>query len=740
MADVALELVAMNNEVLATATTDAEGYARIPAGLLKGTGGDRPAVLTARRKGQAGEREGAQGGEDFVFLDLTAAPFDLTDRGVEGRAPSGPLDLFLTTDRGIYRTGETVNLTGVLRNASGDAADPLTLTGIVTRPDGAEHARVSLVNDSAGGFVWSQALPETAMRGNWTFAVHTDPERPALASETALIADFEPEKIDAAVSPQAETLDPNNPAPVTVDARYLFGAPATGLEVVGEACLARVAEPWRLSGLCLRPRHRRAGQRAPGVRARRDGRGRGAPRSDLAAFQRPAGTQPLTASLQVRVIDTDGRPIERTADIAVAEDAARLGLRPRFDGAVPQGSEARFDLVAIDRQGARIALEGAAWTLEEIEQTFQWYSIDGRWNYEPIETRRLVGNGTIDIGMDAPATLAETVDWGRYVLTVTDPDGAALPVSTIFTAGWYVSATSVDTPDVARVSLDRPRYAVGETAEVRIEPRFAGPVEVLVLGEGVAARTVADVGAEGGTVRLPVTRDWGPGAYVVAIAYRPMELGDDQMPGRAIGLAHVAVEPGDRALDVSIEAPERTEPRGPLDLVLRVDGVKPGEDAYVTLAMADEGILNITGFEPPSLTDHLFGQRRLGVAIRDVYGRLIDRMQGALGSVRSGGDAGGSYESPPPMDQLVTAFVGPLKVGPDGRVAGHARRARLQRQPHPLRPRLVGDGRRRGGCRRRRARSDRPHRQPPALPRARRRQPRRTRARPCRGAGQAASA
>src|SRR5690606_21617480 len=71
----ALELVAVNNQILGKASTDAAGHARFPAGLLRGTGGDRPSVLTADRNGA-----------DFVFLDLTQAPFDLTDRGVGGRA------------------------------------------------------------------------------------------------------------------------------------------------------------------------------------------------------------------------------------------------------------------------------------------------------------------------------------------------------------------------------------------------------------------------------------------------------------------------------------------------------------------------------------------------------------------------------------------------------------------------------------------------------------------------------
>ncbi|OZA13251.1 MAG: PAN domain-containing protein, partial [Rhodobacterales bacterium 17-64-5] len=63
-----------------------------------------------------------------------------------------------------------------------------------------------------------------------------------------------------------------------------------------------------------------------------------------------------------------------------------------------------------------------------------------------------------------------------------------------------------------------------------------------------------------------------------------------------------------------------------------------------------------------------FGQRRLGVGIRDIYGRLIDGLNGAMGEVRSGGDAGAQarLEAPPPTEELVAYFTGPVKVGADG--------------------------------------------------------------------------
>ena len=73
---------------------------------------------------------------DYAFLDATKPAFDLSDRGVTGRPASGPLDLFATSERGVYRPGETVFLTALLRDGRAVAVDGLALTMKVERPDG----------------------------------------------------------------------------------------------------------------------------------------------------------------------------------------------------------------------------------------------------------------------------------------------------------------------------------------------------------------------------------------------------------------------------------------------------------------------------------------------------------------------------------------------------------------------------------------------------------------------------
>ena len=88
----------------------------------------------------------------------------------------------------------------------------------------------------------------------------------------------------------------------------------------------------------------------------------------------------------------------------------------------------------------------------------------------------------------------------------------------------------------------------------------------------------------------------------------------------------------------------------------------------MTLAAVDVGILNLTRYEVPDPAAWYFGQRQMGLEIRDLYGRLIDGSLGAEGVIRSGGDGGGlAAEGSPPTQKLLAMFSGPIRVDANGK-------------------------------------------------------------------------
>jgi uncharacterized protein YfaS (alpha-2-macroglobulin family) len=654
VAGVSLRLVAVNNEVLGEASTDAEGFALFAPGLMRGTGGMAPGLLVA---------ETAAG--YYSFLDLSQAGMDLTDRGVEGREPPKPLDVFLSTERGIYRAGETVYATSLVRDATAHAVANVPLTAIVTRPDGKEDRRVPVTDQGLGGNVTSVGLPANAMRGSWRIGIYADVEGAPLAETSFLVEDFEPERLDFELETAGEAIDPSAPAELSIDARFLYGTPAANLNVEGETILSPVRELADYSGFVFGLED---DPFSPTIEPFSGGTTDEAGQA-IVPISLPASAQssrPIEATVHVRVVDTSGRPVERTLTLPVLSRDDRLGVRPLFEGAAGENGPVAFEAIAVDPSGARTAAQDVRWSLYEIRTDFQWYRSDGRWHYETIETQTRVDNGTVDIGAGQPTRIESSVEWGSYRLELESDDGA-LPVSFGFEAGWYVAPTALDTPEAVKVSLDKERYAVGERAQIHIESRFDGVALVMVVDDRLVATYPVEVRGNTADIDIEVTRAWGPGAYVTAILYRPMDIEAKRMPARAIGLAWAGVDPGDRDLDVVIEAPKEMRPRQPIDVEITLANLPANEEAFVTLAAVDLGILNLTRYETPDPETYYFGQRRLGVTIRDVYGQLIDRMQGVRGIVRSGGDASfARFEGPAPIETLLAFHSGVVEVGSDG--------------------------------------------------------------------------
>ncbi|MGE0210260.1 MAG: alpha-2-macroglobulin family protein [Parvibaculaceae bacterium] len=653
-----LQLVARSNEVLGTAVTDGQGFARFEPGRVRGTGAMAPALLMARSK------DG-----DFVFLNLDRASFDLTDRGVAGRPAPGPLDLFLYTERGIYRAGETVHVASLLRDDSAKAVVGMPLTFIFERPDGKEDRRVVSTDRGLGAHWVAYGLEPNAMRGTWRVKAHTDPKEAAIAEQKFLVEDFVPDRIEFDLATEAKSLIPGEPQSFNVDGRFLYGAKASDLNIEGEVAVTRAhdLEAYKDYVFGLED------ETAPPVRQALEDLPKtdenGLAKFDVALQELPEGTGPAKATVTVRLREGGGRAVERAITLPVQSGRELIGIKPAFQGReVKEGSDAAFEIIAVAPDGSRQALKDLSWTLVRIERNYQWYRSGNSWNYEPVTYTTQVANGKVDVAADAPAKVQARVDWGRYRLDVESAEAEGPASSIEFTAGWYVEAKSTETPDGLEIALDKATYRAGEVAKLSIAPRFAGEALIAIGADRLTTTRTVSVPKEGTIVELPVSDALGAGAYVTVTLVRPGQGPETHMPARAIGVKWLAIEPGERRLAVKLDAPQQAKPRESLSIPVSIDGLKAGEKAYVMVAAVDVGILNLTRYEPPAPDVWYYGQRQMGLELRDFYGQLIDGSLGAEGRLRTGGDESAlGPQGSPPTEPLLAFFSGPVEVDAAGK-------------------------------------------------------------------------
>ncbi len=650
-----IALVARNNDELARKRVDGDGGVHFPAALMRGTGGSEPVAIMAYGPGG-----------DFTFLDLRRPAFDLTDRGVEGRATPGPIDAYLYTERGIYRPGQTVHLVSMLRDPKVRAVADAPLTLIMRRPDGNEYRRYTGIDLQDGVAHSALVLSETAPRGQWEVAAHLDPKQPPVGRVKFDVQDFVPQKLEVTLTPRADVLRPGADVAIEVEGRFLYGAPASDLAGEGEMRLVPDLEPF--------PEYKNyrfglveeaySPVVVPFDVDETDAQGKTLATSYVETSAET--TKPLKAEIKIGLFEPGGRTIFQTVSLPVRADGNAIGIRPAFDDdRVQENSDAEFDVIVLDSDGAPVAGESLIYEVVREDTDYQWYQLDGQWRYEVVVRDRVVSGGTLETGADGTVAFKELVDWGRYRFTISDTDSKAAS-SMRFFAGWAAGA-SRDRPDRVAVTSDRENYRAGDKAVIDIRPPVDGKALVLVAGDEIYERQLVNVSADGTQVELDVSEGWGSGAYVLVTSYKPLSADETRAPVRAIGLTWIGVDHSQQTLDVAVELPDVVKPRSDLTVPVTVSGLADGEKALITLAAVDEGILQLTRYQSPSPTDFYFGKRRLGLDVRDDYGRLIEVSDDVVGTIRVGGDSLGGRGLSAVPTRTVALFSGVVKTDAQGR-------------------------------------------------------------------------
>jgi alpha-2-macroglobulin len=650
-----VRLLSRGNEVLANKRTDDSGHVQFEANLTRGEGALAPAMLIA-----------SDSGGDYAFLSLKAPAFDLTDRGVSGRVVPAGLDAFVYTERGVYRSGETVQVTTLLRDGQGVAALDVPLTLVVERPDGVEYRRAVVPDQGLGGRALSVALVSSAPTGTWRVRAFADPKRPPVGESTFLVEDYVPDRIEFDLASKAKGLSKTSAAEITVDGRFLYGAPAAKLELEGEVIISPASERPGFAryqfGLADEDVEttRQPLENLPATDAN------GKARFAVTLEKQPEATRPLEAQVVLRMTEPGGRAVERKLTLPVIADGPMIGVKPLFSGrSLGEGDSASFDVVFASPDGTSLARNGLRYEMLKVETKYQWYRRDGMWDFEPVKTTKRVADGQIDVAADRPARISVPVGWGRYRLEVSTADRNGPLTSVGFDVGWYAEA-SADTPDLLEIALDKPEYVPGESMTVAVTARTAGKVSLNVIADRLVSTVTQDVAAGTAQLRVPVGSDWGSGAYVVATLRRPLDSRAERMPGRAIGVQWFSINRKARTLALDMNLPTLLRPNSALRIPIKVDGLTPGEEARIVVAAVDVGILNLTGYKPPAPDDYYLGQRRLTAEIRDLYGQLIDGMQGARGQIRTGGDAAAELQGSPPTQKPLALYSGIVTVNVDG--------------------------------------------------------------------------
>ncbi|MEO1253119.1 MAG: alpha-2-macroglobulin [Pseudomonadota bacterium] len=654
LSGVSLSLVAENNDLLGEAVTNANGRARFEAAMVNGDYPLTPKAIMAY---------GPQ--NDFATIDLTRAPLDLSDRKVGGRdAPAG-VDGYLYFDRGVYRPGETAHVTALMRDASGRAIASRPATANIHRPNGviAETRRIEALN--VGAMQFDYDVPTSAPRGQWRIEVTLDGESAPAASGSFAVEDFVPQRLAVALRVEKTPIRPGDTRAIGVESRYLYGAPAGGLPVEGEARLRLDPNPFPdFSGFRFGPVDGRFNEqfiKLPNTTT--DAGGVAELALDVSEARKGYGA-PMRADLVVGVVEPGGRVVRESTRIPVRPGDYYVGLK-LADGKRGFGLDetVAIETALLDWRGD-VADGEIEWKLYEQDYWFDWYRVDGEWRWRRSWRDNLVAEGRAKTGSDALGSLVgQRLDHGSYRLTATRAGGKETSAIRFY-VGWRSYEAGVDSPDQAQLTVQNEKLAPGARARLVLTAPYEGEAIVAVATDRVHSVQRVRVDGAGKEIVIDTDPAWGAGFYVLASVATSRDPGERPTPRRAMAVTHVPFEMSARRLDVSVEAPEIVRPRQQLELPVTIAGAHAGETVMMTLAAVDEGILRLTKFASPDPVKHYFGKKRLAVSVRDDYGRLLNANLGA--PARFGGDQlGGEGLTVVPI-KSVALFEGPVSLDGSG--------------------------------------------------------------------------
>jgi alpha-2-macroglobulin len=624
LSDLKITVLNKKGKELAHGVSDSIGRVKLPL-PKKNTG-----VVVARK------------GSDITLLALKDPALDLSEFQVAG-APFQIVEPFVYSPRDLYRPGEVVEYSILLRDYDGKPTPEQPLSVRIKQPDGKEVFRQTLTAIKLGYYQGSTQLPGEGQTGRWSLEVWVDPaaKKPDRVFKFS-VEEFLPERMKLTLTAPKSPALADEKWPLLVAGSYLHGASADGNRL-------KVAASWKKADLLPEWPKFHFGNISDKWKMKRSSLFDG-PLDKLGKKSLDVPTikeklqSPLRLKMVVDLFETGGRPVTRSISRYIWPSKTMVGVRPLFDGKYAKSnSEASFEVIKIKQNGE--LLSGEALDVQVIHESrnYYWaYNESGGWNYRYSKSDYPIFKTSLSFAQNKKGILRIPVTYGAYRLEVVDP-GTGTKMVHRFHAGWDWKdrqQTSQPRPERVNLQLDKKNYHVGDVAQLNIIPPQPG--EGLVLVESSTELLWGqriNLPKEGRKVAIPIQKEWkSHDIYISVLSFRPGDAKDKITPNRSLGLIHLALNRDDRRLPVKLILPKQIAPNGPLKIAVHLENHN-NQPAMVTVAAVDVGVLNITEMKTPDPFDRFFSKRGFGVEAKDIYSKVIENQEGVLAKQKFGGDA-----------------------------------------------------------------------------------------------------
>ena len=623
LADVDLEAYDFQLQRIGTGKTDGKGLAQIQVAR-------KPFVLLARKGRTVGYLRIPDGSEKSM------SRFD-----VGGQQVQKGLKGFVYGERGVWRPGDTLHVTMILADKLQRIPEGHPATLELYTPEGQFYTRLT-AKGKDGFYAFPVATAPEDPTGWWNAYIKVGGSsfHKSLHVET-----IKPNRLKVNLELPGDILQAGTRTTARVSSAWLTGIPASGLKASATMTLSKgpVSFPGFDGYVFRNPASTFEASEHRLFQTTLSGEGKAEAAFDLPAAKDAPGL--LQAFLVTSVLENGGDESFTTQTIPYSPFPAYVGVKFPSEGELETGKDHTVRVAAVDASGKRLSGRELEYRVYKLKWSWWWDSEPGSLeSYVNGQGAEAVTSGKLTSGSkDATFTLrAEDDAWGCYLVVVRDVAGGHVTGRTVI-IDWpsYPGRSGRNDPDAVTMltfSTDKDSYRAGEKATVYIPAAQGGQALVsLEDGSGVIAREWVPTAAGKDTpYTFTVTPEMAPNFYVHITLVQPYGLSSNDLPLRLYGVKRLLVENPDSHLEPVIKVADTVAPEEKFTVQV---SEKSGRPMTYTLAVVDEGLLDLTAFKTPSPWEAMYRTEALGVKTWDLYDQVVGARAGRFGPMLSiGGD------------------------------------------------------------------------------------------------------
>lgn len=669
---VAVSLISKSNQPFYKATTNANGVATF-ANISSKFPQAKVRMITARH------------GKDFNYLHFDQTSVERSAFDIGGvRENSSGYQAYLYGERNLYRPGETIHLNTIVRDQKWKVPGQIPVKLKLLLPNGKDFTTMRGVLDKQGAFSTSIKLPSSAITGTYNAEVYSATGI-LLTSKRISVEEFMPDRIKVKLdlvdhefkNVWKKDIKNGDRVQVRVEALNLFGPPATNRNYDLSFYLQRKyfkpkSPKYKEFNFAIHSgKDKRVYSTDYLKTERREGKTdkKGLIKESFKVPNEYANQGVLRGKLFATVFDETGRSVSRMKTFDVFTQNVFLGIK-NFDYYVSTNTPLPVQLVAVNKNGspanatAKVQVIRYRWQTV-LEKTYNGTRYVSRRKAKILQENTVTLNG----GVASPFNFTPNYS-GEYEVRVKLPKSKFYVAQSFYAYRYGMTDNAsfeVDKDGKIGITLDKKEYNIGDQAKVLFTTPFKGRMLVTVERNKVYKHFYVDTDKKSASVTIPVKDAYQPNVYITATLIKP--LSDGAIPLTvAHGFAPLKVVRPESRLQVKIDAVEKTESKQ--KQVIKVKTNRAEADVRVTLAVVDEGILQIKRYQSPNPFNYFFQKRALEVDAYDLYPKLFPEL--FIRRSSSGGGGSVADERANSMVnkriKLVSFWSGILKTNAQGEV------------------------------------------------------------------------